>query len=185
MVERTAHNGFVVGSNPTGPILKFYTVLFNMDFNLKTYQIIKLKKYFKNQSFFLLFHAAKLNETKWTIVKQDLKKLKLKYYKPLNKSTAKTLRYSVYKNFSSNVTGFVLFINSSYKTTRLNLQAIVKSLKPSFVLTSMKLNNKIYPLSQLKGLNELSYKKSVFNLHKKLDKLLKTSYVLTNKKVSK
>nr|YP_009485528.1 hypothetical protein [Nitzschia alba]AVR57592.1 hypothetical protein [Nitzschia alba] len=153
-----------------------------MDFNFKTYQIVKLKKYFKNNGFFFLFHSAKLNETKWALTEQNLKKLKLNYYKPLNKTTIKTFKSSIFKNFDANIAGFILFISSNYKTTELNLQSIIKALKLSFSLVSVKLNNKIYSTSQLKGLNDLSYKKSVFNLHKVLDKHLKTSYVLTNKK---
>jgi hypothetical protein len=153
-----------------------------MDFNFKTYQIVKLKKYFKKNGLFFLFHSAKLNLTKWTLTEQNLKKLKLSYYKPLNKTTVKTFKSSIYKNFSSNIAGFILFINSSYKTTELNLASILKVLKPSFTLVSIKLNNKVYSTSQIKGLNDLSYDKSIFNLYKVLDKQLKTSYVLTNKK---
>ena len=156
-----------------------------MDFNHKTYQITKLKKYFKNNDFFLLFHSAKLNLTKWIATEQNLKKLKLEYHKPLNKTTVKTLENSIYKNFSANIAGFVMFINTTYKTTELNLPAIIKSLKPSFTLVSIKLNNKIYSTAQLKGLNDLSYKKTVFNLYQVLDRQLKISYVLTNKKISK
>lgn len=179
MVERAAHNGFVVGSNPARPIQSFSLT---MDFNFKTYQIIKLKKYFKNNGLFLLFHSAKLNSTKWTFTEQNLKKLKLNYYKPLNKTTITTFKNSIYKNFSSSIAGFILLVNSSYKITALNLTSIVKSLSPSFTLVSIKLNNKVYSTSQLKRLNDLSYNKSVFNLYKVLDKQLKTTYILTNKK---
>jgi len=59
---------------------------------------------------------------------------------------------------------------------------MLKSLKLSFSLVSVKLNNKVYSVSQLNGLNELSYKKNVFKLHKVLDRQLKTSYLLTSKK---
>ena len=156
-----------------------------MDFNHKTYQIIKLKKYFKNTDFFLLFHSAKLDLSKWIVTKQNLKKLKLDYRKPLNKTTVKTLENSVYTNFSANIAGFIMFINPIYKTTELNLPSILKNLKQSFVLVSLKLNNKIYSTSQLKGLDDLSYKKAVFNFHQVLDRQLKTSYVLTTKKNSK
>lgn len=184
MVERAAHNGFVVGSNPARPI--YILTIFIMDFNFKDYQIAKLKKYFKNNDFFFLFHSAKLNLARWTNTEQNLKKLKLNYYKPLNKVTVKIFKNSIYKNFSSSIGGFVLFINSNYKTIELNLQSIVKNLEPSFALISVKLNNKIYSTSQLKGMKDLSYKKNVLNLHKVLDKHLKTSYILTNnKKISK
>ena len=71
-----------------------------MDFNLKDYQIFKLKKYFKNNSFFFLFHSAKLSLNQWIAVEQELKKLKLNYYKTINGTTLKTFEKSVYKNSS-------------------------------------------------------------------------------------
>lgn len=156
-----------------------------MDLNTKSYQIFKLKKYFKNNDFFLLFHSAKLNSVKWLNTEQNLKKLKLGYYKPLNRTSVKTLQNSIYKNFTSSIGGFVLFVNSLYKDTELNLQTIVKNLKPSFALIGIKLNNKIYSTSQLKGMKDLSYKRNVFTLHQTLDKYLKTSYTLTNKGTKK
>ncbi len=153
-----------------------------MDFNSKTYQIAKLKKYFKNESLFFLFNSTKPNLTKWTSTEQNLKKLKLNYHKFLNKTTIKTFKSSVYKNFRYNVAGFILFINSSCKKTELNLASMLKVLKSSFTLISIKLNNKVYSTAQIRGLNDLSYNKSVFNLYRVLDKQLKASYLLTNKK---
>ena len=46
MVERTAHNGFVVGSNPTKPIKYFYQS--NMDLNSKDVIFKNYYYYFKN-----------------------------------------------------------------------------------------------------------------------------------------
>ena len=154
-----------------------------MDFNLKDYQIFKLKKYFKNNDFFFLFHSAKLSLNQWTIIEQNLKKLKLSYYKTLNGTALKTLKNSIYKNISSVISSFVVFINPKFKTTEFDLDLLIKNLKPSFSLISLKLNNKIYSPAQLKGVKSLSYKKNMFNLHKSLDRHLKTSYRLTNKKV--
>ena len=153
-----------------------------MDFNSKTYQITKLKKYFKRESLFFLFNSTKLNLMRWTSTEQTLKKLNLNYYKFLNKTTIKTLKNSIYKNVSSNIAGFIIFLNLTHRHIELNLGSVLKVLKPSFTLVSLKLNNKVYSTTQLKGLNELSYNKSVFNLYRVLDKQLKTSYILTNKK---
>lgn len=153
-----------------------------MDFNLKDYQIFKLKKYFKNNGFFFLFHSAKLSLNQWLTVEQELKKLKLNYYKTLNGTTLKTFEKSIYKNFSPIVTNFVILIDSKFKTTEFDLDRLTKDLKPSFSLISLKLNNKIYSSAQLKGVKSLSYKKNMFNLHRSLDQHLKTSYRLTNKK---
>jgi hypothetical protein len=154
-----------------------------MDFNLKDYQIFKLKKYFKNNDFFLLFHSAKLNLNQWTITEQNLKKLKLNYYKTLNGTTLKTLKNSIYQNITPVISSFVIFINPKFKTTEFDLDSLTKNLKPSFSLISLKLNNKIYSPVQLKGVKSLSYKKNMFNLHKSLDRHLKTSYRVTNKKI--
>lgn len=153
-----------------------------MDFKPKTYQKVKLKKYFKTNDFFLLFHSAKLSLTKWMNIEQTLKNLKLNYYKPLNKTTITILRSSIFKNVRPNIVGFVLFVNARCTQTNLNLPHIVKSLKSSFKLISIKLNNKIYSNTQVKGLQDLSYGKTAFNLYKVLDKHLKTGYILTNKK---
>ena len=154
-----------------------------MDFNLKDYQIFKLKKYFKNNDFFLLFHSAKLNLNQWTTTEQNLKKLKLNYYKTLNGTTLKTLKNSIYQNITPVISSFVVFINPKFKTTEFDLDSLTKNLKPSFSLISLKLNNKIYSPVQLKSVKSLSYKKNMFNLHKSLDRHLKTSYKVTNKKI--
>lgn len=153
-----------------------------MDFNLKDYQIFKLKKYFKNNGFFFLFHSAKLSLNQWIAIEQELKKLKLNYYKTLNGTTLKAFEKSIYKNSSPLITNFVILIDSKFKTTEFNLERLIKDLKPSFSLISLKLNNKIYSSAQLKGVKSLSYKKNMFNLHRSLDQHLKTSYRLTNKK---
>nr|YP_010247926.1 hypothetical protein LK283_mgp27 [Pseudo-nitzschia delicatissima]QTJ30071.1 hypothetical protein [Pseudo-nitzschia delicatissima] len=153
-----------------------------MDFNSKDYQNVKLKNFFKTNGFFLWFHSAKLDLNQWTYTEQNLKKLKLNYSKALNGITLKLFKNSIYTNIRPIVCSFVLFINSNYKTTELQLNSMEKNLKPSFKLISVKLNNKIYSTSQLKGLNDFSYKKSVFNLYGSLDQHLKTSYVLTRKK---
>ena len=153
-----------------------------MDFNSKDYQNAKLKNFFKTNGFFLWFHSAKLDLNQWTYTEQNLKKLKLNYSKVLNGITLKLFKNSIYANIRPIVCSFVLFINSDFKTTELQLNSIEKNLKPSFKLISVKLNNKIYSTSQLKGLDDLSYKKSVFNLYGSLDQHLKTSYVLTRKK---
>jgi hypothetical protein len=154
-----------------------------MDFNSKDYKSVKLKKFFKTNDFFFLFHSARLDLNQWIQTEQNLKKLKLKYSKALNGTTLKLFKNSIYKNLSPIIGGFVLFMSSGFKTPELRLNSIKKEVKPlSFELISVKLNNKLYSTSQLKGLNILSHRKNVFNLHRSLDRYLKTSYILTKKK---
>lgn len=156
-----------------------------MDFNSKDYQSAKLKNFFKTNSFFFFFHSAKLDLNQWIQTEQNLKKLKLNYSKALNGITLKLFQNSIYANVSSLICSFILFINSNFKTTELKLNSVKKDLKPSFELIAVKLNNKIYSTAQLRGLDTFSYKKAMFNLHSSLDRNLKTSYVLTKKKISK
>lgn len=152
-----------------------------MDFNSKDYQSVKLKKLFKTNDFFFLFHSAKLDLNQWVQTEQNLKKLKLRYSKILNGTTLKLFKSSIYQNLSSVICGFILFIHPCFKTTKLGLNPIKKNLKPSFELIAVKLDNKIYSTSQLKGLNSLSYRTNVLNLYKSFDRHLKTSYLLTKK----
>ena len=153
-----------------------------MDFNSKEYQRVKLKKIFKTDDFFFLFHSAKLDLNQWIQTEQNLKKLKLKYSKILNGATVKSFQSSIYRKLNPMVCGFIVLITPNFKTTDLKLKPITKDLKPSFELISVKLNNKMYSKSQLKGLNDLSYRSNAFNLYKSFDRHLKTSYLLTRKK---
>jgi len=131
-----------------------------------------------------LFHSAKLDLNQWLQTEQNLKKLKLNYSKTLNGITLKLFENSIFKNLSLTICSFILFISPNFKTTKLQLSLMKKDLKPSssFKLILVKLNNKIYATPQLKGLNILSYRKNMFELHESLDQYLKTSYLLTKKK---
>jgi len=153
-----------------------------MDFNSKNYQNIKLKKFFKTNNFFLWFHSAKLDLNQWIYLEQNLKKLKLNHSKALNTITSKLFQNSIFKNLRPAIRSFISFITPNFKTTELRFNSIKKNFKPSFELILIKLNNKIYAPSQLKGLNTFSYKKNMFNLYESLDQHLKTSYTLTKKK---
>ena len=153
-----------------------------MDYNSKDYERIKLQKLLKTNDFFFFCHSSKLNLNQWMYTEQKLKKLKLKYSKILNSTALKLFKNSIYKNLTPIIQGFVLFVNSNYKTAELCLNALQKDLKPSFEVIAIKLNNKTYATSQLKGLQTFSYNKNVFNLHQSLDRYLKTTYLLTEKK---
>ena len=157
-----------------------------MHFTLKSYKVFKLKNYFKTKSLFIVFHCAKLNLKEWVHIEQKLKKLKLNYYKPLNKVTVRELKNSIYCNYSSIINGSVLFVsfditNDSVFDLANDLNQLQKSLKPLFIKVSLKLNNKLYSPQQLLKFQNLSYKKNVFKFNKVLNKFLKSSYVLTSK----
>ena len=153
-----------------------------MDFNLKDYQIFKLKKYFRASELFFLSHSAKSNLERWVPIEQNLKKLKLNCHKTLNSTTTNVFKNSIFHNCSDAISSFVVFINPKFKSTKIEMVALSKGLKPTFSIVALKLNNKIYSSAQLKDFKYLSYRKNVFNLYKSLDNHLKGSYRLTNKK---
>lgn len=155
-----------------------------MDFDFKSYQIKRFKNYFKKVGCFLIFQSSRSNFLKWLRTEQEIRKLKANYYKPLNKATVSTLKDSIYSNFSSVFSSFILLFSFTFKSTSYNFQHVLRELKPSFTLVGLKINDKIYPPTQLKGFKDFSYRKNMFNLYRLLDKNLKLSYTLTNQKKS-
>lgn len=153
-----------------------------MDFTLKSYQVFKIKNYFKNKSLFIVFHCAKLNLNEWVQIEQKLKIIKLKYYKPLNKITTNELEKSVYRNYKFMVNSFILFL--SYDSIccfdlAYNLNQLQINLKPLLVKVSLKLNNNVYSSKQLIKFQKIGYKDNVLEFCKVLSQSLKISYVLT------
>ena len=153
-----------------------------MDFNLKNYQNIKLKNFFKTNSLVFWFHSAKLDSNQWIYIEQNLKKLKLHHLKISNHITSKRLKNSIFTNLSVVVHSFILLVSSNFKKTELMFNSIRKSFQHPFELILIKLNNKIYSTSELKGLKNFSYKKNVFNLYKSLDHHLKKKLFVLAKK---
>ena len=147
-----------------------------MKFNLKKYQIFKLKIYLKEKDF-LIFHCAKLNLKQWIIIEQQLKKLNLKYYKPLNGISLKILNTSTHKYFSHLINGPVLFIEYDSKVLETDLIILLKKLEPEFILLAVKLNNVIYMKPCLNKLKTLNYKSNKGNLCKVMDTFLSFTFL--------
>lgn len=153
-----------------------------MHYTLKSYQVLRLKSYFKNKSLFIVFHCAKLSLKEWVQIEQKLKLLKLNYYKPLNKVTVNELEKSIYGNYKFMMNGFILFLSydcrSCFDLVH-NLNYIQLNLKPLLIKVSLKLNNKIYSPKQLAKFHKIVYKDNVLQFCKVLNQSLKMSYVLT------
>ena len=153
-----------------------------MDFNLKKYRVLKVKKELKKSELILFFNSAKIKSNKWIAIEKQLKKLKLKYHQIFNNTTLKTVENSIFTNINKIISGIVILVKPVHKSTIIELKSLKKDLGPLFVLLFVKLNNKLYNTAQLKNLNSFTYKKTVFNFHSNLEKCLKTSYRLTNNK---
>ena len=183
MVEHAAHNGFVVGSIPTEPI--FLNIIKIVYFTLKNYQILKLKNYFKTKSLFIVFHCVKLDLKEWADTEQELKKLKVNYYKFLKNILVKELKNSIYCNYHYVINGSTMFIGFEVRNNSLShlldLGNLQKNLKLLFIKLSLKLNNRFYLPRQLSKFKILIYKENVLRFNKVLNKILKSNYLLTSK----
>jgi hypothetical protein len=156
-----------------------------MEFDLKNYRTLRVKKYLKLCNFFLLYHSSKQRSEEWMSIEQDLKKSKLKYYKVFNRTTLSTVQNSVYKNINQIICGIIMFVEPKFKSTQFEENFLEENLEPFFILLSVKLNNKIHQIPQIKGINSLNYEKNILNLQKSLEKYIKFSYKITNKTLSK
>ena len=154
-----------------------------MDYSLKEYQILKTKKYFKNNNFFFIYHSSKVNSKEWIQIEQKFKKLKLKCYKILNGTAYRIMNNSIYKNYTKMISGLIVFVKTDFKSTEIDIKDLEKELKSLFVLISVKLNNNIYLTSQILKIKTFSYKQNIFNLYKTFEKSQKIAYTL--QKISK
>ena len=131
MVERTAHNGFVIGSNPikltmcTRTSDKAISIAYNMNF---------IKKHMKNKyTFFTFYHYGNLKNTK------------------LNK-------YNLYKIFDQSI--FNNFKHASRNLSILNLKIdkkdvfFSKDLRYNSWFYFLKVNKSIYSYLQIKTINQ-------------------------------
>lgn len=166
-VERTAHNGFVVGSSPTKPKQKW------MGFNLKTYKRLKIRHYFKKINLFFFFHGTCLNNANWVKVEQLLNEKELRYLRIMNTLLVAILKHSIFKNLTVLIHGPILLLHIN------NAKSIIKKLNSINLWVSLlclKLNNKIYSSKQISNLNKLSYSENVCLFYNSMRFIIKMPY---------
>jgi hypothetical protein len=128
-----------------------------MEFTSKNYKIIKTKNYIKKNNLFFFFGGVNRNSNDWILVEQDLKNIHFNYYKIFNRTTKKTLSNSIYKIIKPAINGITFLIKP--KTKQMSKQVLMASFEPLlFNMLAIKLNNKIYQITQLKNNYSLIYK---------------------------
>jgi hypothetical protein len=154
-----------------------------MKFELKAYKVFKIKYYLKQNKLFFFYAATSLNLKNWLIIEQTLKKSNLNYYRLSNTLTIKTMKASIYTNFKQQIHSLTMLVSPKFKAT-LKLKKLT-NLEKVLTLLSIKLNNKIYSISQLKNLNSLNYDQTVFKLFQFFIIYLTSAFKLAQKKISK
>lgn len=156
MVERTAHNGLVVGSNPTKPKFLFQYKINFMKFNFKDYKIIKTKNFIQKNTIVFFLNGTNKTSSDWILIEQNL--TKFNYYKVFNKVAYKTIKNSIFKNFLSTINGITFLVKPSSTTNNLTKRNVLQKFEPLlFYILAVKFNNKIYKNKQLKNLFYLNY----------------------------
>nr|YP_010516653.1 hypothetical protein ON958_mgp27 [Haslea pseudostrearia]UXN44196.1 hypothetical protein [Haslea pseudostrearia] len=156
-----------------------------MHFESREYQFLKIKQHLKNK--FLLFaNGANKTSQDWLSVEQSLSNSNLKYYKIYNKIALKVLKNSIYKNISQMIQGTFFFLKLNEISLLINKQKLFDSLRSIFfTLLSIKLNNKVYSIVQIKNIKSLKYKNNMAVLYQFFFVNLKYVYGISHKKISK
>ena len=136
-----------------------------MQFNLKSYQIYKTKKYLKNDFLFLAI-GANQNSQNLINISQNLHKLNLTYYKIYNNTSIKMFKNSVYQNLSKTLNTTLFFLKPQRNDKFLTKNNLINTLKNIlFTPLMVKLDKKIYLVTQLKNLRSLNYTQNVAILY--------------------
>lgn len=130
-----------------------------MQFSSKDYKILKTKNYLKENNLFFFFNSIHRNSNDGIIIEQNLKKFNLNYYKIFNKTSKTTINSSIYKNSNELINSMTVFIKPISHSIELKKSNLLSCFEPLlFNMLAIKLNNKIYSTSQLKGISTLNYK---------------------------
>lgn len=153
-----------------------------MQFNLKDYQLLKTKQYLKKNDFLLLSVGANQKAQNWISTEQVLYQLKLNYYKIYNNITIKIIKNSIYKN-SLNIINSTFFFFKPVTNELLNKKRLLQSLNLiQLNVLAIKLNKKIYTLSQSKNIKSFNYKTNISVMYQFLITNLKSSYTMIKNK---
>lgn len=155
-----------------------------MKLNFRSYQGLKTKQLLINNNFLIFSIGTNQNAQNWVNVEQALQKLKLDYHKTYNNKTRKIIKNSRYKNLDNLINGTLFFIKPKlYNKQTLIKNTIFKNLNSLvFTTVSVKINNRIHMMSQLKNISSLCYKDNITITYQFLLINLKFSYIFAYQK---
>lgn len=144
-----------------------------MKFGLKSYKLQKSIFYLKEKPLLFIFNISNLNTKSWLKTEQIYYKNNIKYFKVYNTLSIKALKRSIFKNITVIINGPICFVYFN-KTSNffIDLKKFLK-LNTSMLLVGIKLNNKIYSLSQTINVYSLNYTKTVKLFNNSLKDLLR------------
>lgn len=147
MVERTAHNGSVVGSNPA-------RLIYFMELNFKDYKYSQLKKKLKVNQLLLIFNVVYTKNNK-TDNSRVFKNINL--FKVSNKILKRLFTNSIYFNYRFLINNFIMLATVP---SVLNLKELIKA-NYKVVLLGLKFQKKFYTKRQLQNIVTVNFNDSM------------------------
>jgi len=142
--------------------------------------VMQLKKTLKTKDVVLISTASKVNSDDWAEIKEGLTRAGLVAVKPTNEKLLKILENSKFKLHHNLANGSVLLVSPNNRFNG-SLKLFTGKIQPM----SVKLHNKIYPMSWVAGSSSLNYSLStLYSLGGKktaLKRLAKLSVTVTKK----
>lgn len=130
-----------------------------MQFNFKSYKIMKVKHYVQKEKIYIYFNGVNKNSNAWITIGQNLKIVNFKFYKISNQTSNSILSNSVYKNLKWIVNSVTLL--ATFQSKKLSKQILLTNFESTlFNMLAIKINDKVYQTFQLKKNYSLNYEKS-------------------------
>merc|ERR1712115_331001 len=172
-LERTAHNGFDIGSIPIK--LNIYCKnIYLMKFQRNSYQKILLKYLFKNNYFLFICNGFTLKQLSWIHTEQNLNKNQLILYKIKKIILNSFLSDTIFQNVQILGTGYLLLLH--YKSFAVT--SLLHNLKlENLLFISIIFQNNLYLTAQLNKLTSFKFLKITQELIKKNININKNRYI--------
>lgn len=130
-----------------------------MQFNFKSYKVMKVKHYVQKEKIYIYFNGVNKNSNAWITIGQNLKIVNFKFYKISNQTSNSILSNSVYKNLKWIVNSVTLL--ATFQSKKLSKQILLTNFESTlFNMLAIKINDKVYQTFQLKKNYSLNYEKS-------------------------
>ena len=147
-----------------------------MKFKLNNHKINKLKHFINKVQLVIFYHITSLTIKHWIKIKQILTNKILHSQRLCNILAKNFIRKSIFKNLIGLIKGSIVCISIQAKKNF--FLSFKKFLNINSVLTMLciRINNKIYSISQSTNIKNFNYIFYIFELYKFLNNLLIISY---------
>ena len=165
MVERTAHDGFVVGSNPTKP------KSMEKQKNFKYYKTLRLKSILKKENTICIVSMTRSSTKDWVNFRSIFSSQGIKILQVNNLELVEVLQGSVLANYVTLISGSTAVITMGNNCSYLSLAELQSKITKKALFLGVVVNNKVYLSNSLlktkHGVSSASKTLLMYSLRKK------------------